>query len=142
MMTTLLTTAILATSTFGSWYSPEIANTIMEDVARGESHAYLDYDGDGEETILDAIGVLKRYYSNIENGNTISFTSEDMDTIASENGFDFIYWEIDFVDSTACRKYEYEADTITTIHVYYEDEDTCNGFYVELNPYEEIYTIK
>ena len=141
MLKTLLVAA-LTTSTFYSWYSPEIASNIMEDVARGESHAYLDYDGDGEETILDAIGVLKRYYSNIENGNTITFSADDMERIAEENGFDFIYWEIDFIDGTACRKYEYEADTITTIHIYYEDEDTCNGFYVELNPYEEIYTIK
>lgn len=142
MLNTIILAAALAFSTYCSWYSPEIASSIMDDVARGESHAYLDYDGDGEETILDAIGVLKRYYSNIENGNTIPFTSEDMEAIANENGFDYIYWEIDFIDGEACRKYEYETDTITTIHIYYEDEDICSGFYVELNPYEEIYTVK
>lgn len=140
MITTII--SLLAAPMFNSWYSPDIANQIMQDAAKHEYHAYLDYNGDGEENVVDAISVLKRYYSNIENGNTITFDSDKMDEIAEENGIDYIYYEIDFINDEATREYEYTADKVERIHIYYETEDIADGFYVVLNPFEEIISVE
>ena len=143
MITTIISLLTAASPLYNSWYSPEIADTIMQDAANHEYHAYLDYNGDGEENVVDAISVLKRYYSNIENGNTITFDSDKMDEIAEENGIDYIYYEIDFVDGVATREYEYTADKVERIHIYYETEDLMGcGFYVILNPFEETITVE
>lgn len=142
LATLFLATTITAAPLYNSWYSPEIADTIMKDAANHEYHAYLDYNGDGTEDVLDAISVLKRYYSNIENSNTIIFDKDVMDRIAEENGIDYIYYEIDFINDEATREYEYTADKVERIHIYYETEDIADGFYVILNPFEETTTVE
>ena len=142
MLTTLFLATTIAAPLYNSWYSSEIADTIMKDAANHEYHAYLDYNGDGAEDVLDAISVLKRYYSNIENGNTITFDKNVMDRIAEENGIDYIYYEIDFINGEATREYEYTADKVERIHIYYETEDIADGFYVILNPFEETITVE
>lgn len=142
MSAILVASLLTASSTYYSWYSPEIASHIMEDVVNGESHPYLDYDGDGTETILDAIGVLKRYHSNITNGNTITFDENEFADIMEENGIDAIYYEIDMTDQHACRCYSFTADKVMNIHIYYETENECSGFWVELNPFEERISVK
>ena len=141
MITTIIS-LLAAAPLYNSWYSPKIADTIMQDAAKHEYHAYLDYNGDGTEDVLDAISVLKRYYSNIENGNTITFDKDVMDRIAEENGIDYIYYEIDFIDDEATREYEYTADKVERIHIYYETEDIADGFYVVLNPFEETISVE
>lgn len=143
IMTAILAASLLIPSpTYHSWYSPEVATTIMNDVVNNESNPYLDYDGDGEETILDAIGVLKRYYSNITNGNTITFDENEFADIMEENGIDAIYYEIDMTDQHFCRRHSFTADKVMSIHIYYETEEACSGFWVELDPFKELISVK
>lgn len=141
MITALVSLAL--STTFYSWFAPEVSEAIVKDVIRGESHAYLDYDGDGEETMLDAVGVLKRYYSNIENGNTYTFNNKKVAEIMEENGNAPSYWEIDFVDNTPCRKYEVTVDKVTRINLYveYYEESYAENWTIEINPFKELTTV-
>lgn len=135
--------SLAATTTFHSWISPEIAQQITEDYVNGEYHSYLDYNGDGKEDIMDAIGILRRYNHNLNHGNTITFDQQSMDEIAEENGLDIIDWSIDFIDGTPCRKYSYTADKTTTIKVYYDTEEgDGETLTIELNPIEERFILK
>lgn len=135
--------SLAATATFHSWISPEIAQKITEDYVNGEYYSYLDYNGDGKEDIMDAIGILKRYNHNLTYGNTITFDQQSMDEIAEENGLDIIDWSIDFIDNRPCRKYSYTADKTTTIKVYYDTEEgDGETLTIELNPIEERFILK
>lgn len=141
-MITALATLALAT-TFHSWFAPEISETIVKDVVNSESHAYLDYNGDGEETLLDAVSVLKRYYTNLENGNTYTFNNKDVAEIMEENGNTPSYWEIDFVDNSVCRKYEVTVDKVTQINLYveYYEDNYAENWTIEINPFKELTTV-
>lgn len=141
MIITLATLALA--TTFHSWFAPEISETIVKDVVNSESHAYLDYDGDGEETLLDAVGVLKRYYTNLENGNTYTFNNKDVAEIMEENGNTPGYWEIDFVDNSVCRKYEVTVDKVTQINLYveYYEDNYAENWTIEINPFKELTTV-
>lgn len=65
---------------------------------------------------------------------TVTFDSSWMESYMEENGEDVIYWEIDWVGDTVCRKYEYTTRKKEKIHIYYECEDYSSGFYVIMNP--------
>lgn len=74
------------------------------------------------------------YNATIEEIPSVTFDSQWMESFVEENGEDVIYWEIDFIGRTPCRKYEYTTYERTTIHIYYECEKYCSGFYVHMNP--------
>lgn len=139
----LALTASMPAANFHSWFAPEIADSIVKEVVNEEYHEHLDYNGDGELDILDAIGVMKRYNENIENGNEITLDEETVQAIIEENyKKECIYWEIDFIDNQPCRKYEYTADKITTANIYLEfEDDTIDNVKVEINPFKEIVSV-
>ena len=123
-----------------SWFSPEIANNIIECVVNGEYHEHLDFNGDGVLSVADAVGVLRRYYDNIEYGNELTVDSDTVQAIIEENySVECVQWEIDFVNGEPCRKYELTVNEITTANIYliFED-DTTDNVEIEINPFEEI----
>ena len=123
-----------------SWFSPEIADNIIECVINGEYHSHLDFNGDGVLTVADAVGVARRYYENVTYGNKITVDSEVVQAIIEENySVECVQWEIDFVNDEPCRMYELTVDEITTANIYaiFED-DTTDNIAIEINPFEEI----
>ena len=123
-----------------SWFSPEIADNVIQCVVNGEYHEHLDFNGDGQLTVADAVGILRRYSDNIEYGNELTVDAETVESIIEENySVDCIYWEIDFVNGQPCRKYELTVDEITTANIYLEfEDDTMDNVEIEINPFEEI----
>jgi len=135
---------------YNSWISPEISDIIVDYVIKGEYHEHVDFNGDGELTIADAVGVRKRYEDNCTYGNEITLDKETIVDIAWENYTteymereDFVdnlmlYYEIDFVNGEPCRQYELTVSEITTAHIYYEfTDDTTGSIDIEINPFEE-----
>lgn len=123
-----------------SWFSPEIADHIVDCIINEEYHEHLDFNGDGVLSVADAVGVLRRYYDNIEYGNELTVDSETVQAIIEENySVECVQWEIDFVNGEPCRKYELTVDEITTANIYliFED-DTTDNIEIEINPFEEI----
>lgn len=123
-----------------SWFSLEITDHIVDCIINEEYHEHLDFNGDGVLSVADAVGVLHRYYDNIEYGNELTLDSETVESIIAENySVDCIYWEIDFVNDEPCRMYELTVDEITTANIYLEfADDTMDNVSVEINPFEEI----
>ena len=146
-MTTIFLALTLAApmpaETYHSRFSPEIAETIIEEAVKGEYQLHLDFDGDGELSALDAVNVLKRYSQNITNGNEFTVDFETIQGIIEENyNVECIYWEFDFVDSIPCRKYELTVDKITKANIYLEfEDDTFDNIEIEVNPFEEIVSV-
>lgn len=139
----LTVAALIPASNYYSWFSPEIADNIMQYVASGEYHSHVDFNGDGILTTADAVSVARHYDSNIENGNEITVDSYKIDEIISENWNESpVYWEIDFINEESCREYEKTFSEITEFHVYVEFENFCDGFYAVANPYEERIQVK
>ena len=123
-------------SSFSMGFSPSTAETIMYHCAEQTYDERYDFDGDGNETVLDAIGVLKQYYQNVENEQTITLDREIVNQLLEQETSDeVIYWEIDFVEKEVCRKYEYTANKDTRLHIYYETEIECSGFEVVVEPF-------
>jgi hypothetical protein len=83
------------------------------------------------------VNIIKRYEYNVKYGNTITLNDDYINSVAEENGLNIIYWEIYKVNDELCRKYEYTADNITTVYVWYEEEEKGNSLIIELNPFEE-----
>lgn len=135
---------------YHSWISPEISDIIIDKVINEEYYEHLDFNGDGELTIADAVGVRKRYEDNCTYGNEITLDEEIITDIAWENFTtermereDFVdnlmfYYEIDFVNKKPCRQYELTVSEITIANIYYEfADDTMGNVTVEINPFEE-----
>lgn len=77
---------------YHSWISPEISDIIIDYVIKGEYHEHVDFNGDGELTIADAVGVRKRYEDNCTYGNEITVDNETVESIIAENySVDCIY---------------------------------------------------
>ena len=122
-----------------SWFSPEIADNILTAIINDEYYTHLDFNGDNELTIADAVGVLYRYNSNVTYGNKLTVDKEVVESIITENyNIDCIYWEFDFVNNEPCRQYELAVDEITTANIYLEFADnTIDNVIIEINPFEE-----
>lgn len=135
-----LHSSLMPAPNYYSWFSPEIANNIVDCVINEEYHEHLDFNGDGVLSIADAVGVLHRYYDNIEYGNELTVDSDTIQSIIEENySVECVQWEIDFVNGEPCRKYELTVNEITTANIYliFED-DTTDNVAIEINPFEEI----
>ena len=126
--------------TFTMGFSPATAQAIVSHVVNETPYdVRYDADGDGHETIIDAIAVIKRYNYNVKNNATITLNETIIETLLTEQtDEEVIYWEIDYVENTPCRKYEYIANEETRLHVYYETENECSGFDVVMNPFTEL----
>lgn len=136
-MNVLIMAGIISlTSTFSMGFSPATAETIMGHVVNQTYDARYDFDGDGVESVLDAVGVLKQYHENVTNGQTITLDTDIVERLLSEQtDVDVIYWEIDFIEGVPCRKYECTATENTRLHIYYETEEECSGFEVVVEPF-------
>lgn len=135
---TILPVALAIAAAFHATVSPETAVTIMEYAVNEEYHEFLDFNGDGELSVVDAVGVLVRYNNNISCGNSYVVNEEEVMEIISENwNDDVMYWEIDFVEDDVRRMYEFIADKVTSFHVYIEFENYSAGFWGVVNPFEE-----
>ena len=135
-----LHTSLNPAPNYYSWFSPEIADNVIQCVVNGEYHEHLDFNGDGQLTVADAVGILRRYSDNIEYGNELTVDSDTVQSIIEENySVECVQWEIDFVNGEPCRKYELTVDEITTANIYliFED-DTTDNIEIEINPFEEI----
>ena len=135
-----LHSSLMPAPNYYSWFSPEIANNIIECVVNDEYHEHLDFNGDGVLSVADAVGVLHRYYDNIEYGNELTVDGDTVQSIIEENySVECVQWEIDFVNDEPCRKYELTVNEITTANIYliFED-DTTDNVAIEINPFEEI----
>lgn len=123
--------------TYYSWYSPQIANNILQYIINEEYHPHVDFNGDGILTLSDAVSVYQRYNYNVKYGNTITLDENYINCVAEENGLNIIYWEIYKINNDVCREYEYTANDITTVYVWYEEEERGDSLIIELNPFEE-----
>lgn len=131
---------------YHSWYSEEIAKSIMMNVVSNEYYPHLDFNGDNELSVVDAVAVRKRYLYNKLNGNTMHFGESDVmeiivENFRSEEYDEYFYYEIDFVNGECGRAYEMDFSEITSIHVYIEMNNEVSGFDVIVNPIEEIYSV-
>lgn len=122
-----------------SWISPEIADYIVNSVINGEYHEYLDFNGDGDLNIADAVGVLRRYYDNIEYGNKLTVDGETVESIILENyNINCTYWEFNSINSVSCKEYSFTVNEIATANIYLEFADgTTDNISIEVNPFEE-----
>lgn len=137
-----LTSSPMPADNYFSWISPEIAEEIQECVLDGEYREYLDFNGDGELSMADAVGVLKRYQDNITYGNEITLDREVVQDIVQENySDDAIYWEIDRVNGNLTRQYELVANDIMQAEIYVEFENGSECIMVEVNPFTETITV-
>lgn len=124
---------------YHSWISPEISDIIIDYVIKGEYHEHVDFNGDGELTIADAVGVRKRYEDNCQYGNEITVDSKAVETIVKENYLvDAMYWEFDIINGEIEREFEITASEITTARIYIELSDYSTEFVeIEINPFTE-----
>lgn len=122
--------------------SPKTAMEIQEHILDGKFREYLDFNGDGELTIADVVGVSKRYADNCKYGNEIKLDSEVVENIIVENYTETpIYWEIDRVNGNLTRQYELTASKIMQAEIYVEFENNSDIIQVEINPFTEIITV-
>ena len=135
---TILAAALVAVPSFYSYYTPEVATHIALEAAAGNYHEYLDFNGDGTLDLTDAVKVLQRRQNNIDNGCTAYFGTEEVNEIFEENGINCIYWEIDFIETEATRQYELTTQEKVNVHIYYETEIECDGFWINIDPVSEL----
>ena len=141
-LTLALTSSPSPSENYCSWISPEIADVIQECVLDGKYRQHLDFNGDGELTIADVVGVRKRYQDNCTYGNEITLDSEVVENIIAENYTETpIYWEIDRVNGNLTRQYELTASEIMQAEIYVEFENNSDIIQVEINPFMEIVTV-
>lgn len=129
-----------------SWYSEEIAESIMETAVANEYYPHLDFNGDGVLSVVDAVSVRKCYIYNVLNGNTMHFGESDVMEIVAENFKpeeynEYFYYEIDFVNGECCRAYEMDFSETAYIHVYMEMNEKTTDFSVLIRPTEESYQV-
>jgi hypothetical protein len=87
--------------------SPEISAEIITCIINGEYRQHIDYNGDGNLTISDAVCVEKRYQNNCICGNSLEFTGDDVREIIAENYAEYpIEWEICSVNNDICCMYD------------------------------------
>lgn len=135
-----------------SWIAPEISEIVVNCIIQGRSYSHLDFNGDGELTIADAVGISRRYQDNVKYGNEITLDSETIYDIGWENFSDgierqefienLLYYEIDTVNGTPCRQYELTVSEVTEARIYYEFETYSDTITVTLDPYKEYIQVK
>jgi hypothetical protein len=138
-----LTSSPAPAPNYSSWISPEIADCIKTATINGEYYEYLDFNGDGNLNIADAVGVSKRYEDNVKYGNEITIGADTVESIITENyNIDAIYWEFDLINDDVVREYEITTDSIITARIYIEFIDYSTDFVtIEINPFEETATV-
>ena len=131
-MNVILTTAILSAMVFTApAYSKADAENALDTLVNGEYAETYDVNLDGTLEMLDVLEMLKESNKTA----TAHIDGNVIDEIMKENGIDCIYYEIDFVNSVPCRKYEiYGNEKDFRIHIYYETEENASGFWLAISP--------
>ena len=126
-----------------SWFSPEVADIVCDYAANEEYHEYLDYNGDGQLSISDAVSIARRYQENCDYGNQITIDAEVVNSIIEENyTIPCMYWEFDRVDDRIVRQYEVITDCIISADIYLEFEDfSSEHIVIEIDPFQETATV-
>lgn len=133
---------------YTSWISPAVADIVQQYVIDGKFYNHLDFNGDGELSIADVVGISKRYQDNVQYGNEITLDYETIIDIGWENFSEsldreyfteneLLYWEICRVNDVPCRQYELTVSEISEAEIYFEFEESAESVTVRLNPYEE-----
>lgn len=130
--------AVAASENYYSEISPEVSAEIQELVIAGEYREYLDFNGDGKLTIADSVGVERKYQYNVQNGNTVIFDREDVQSIVAENYADSpIQWEICGINDEPCRVYEVEISEVTRLTILLDFVEYGESLEIQVNPYTE-----
>jgi hypothetical protein len=131
-MNVILTTAILSAMVFTTpAYSKVDVENALDTLVNGEYAETYDVNLDGTLEMLDILEMLKESNKTA----TAHIDGNVIDEIMKENGIDCIYYEIDFVNSVPCRKYEiWGNENDFKIHVYYETEENASGFWLAISP--------
>ena len=146
-----LTSSPMPSPNFNSWIAPEISDTIVNCVIKGEYQQHLDFNGDNFLTIADAVGVAKRYDDNVKYGPyTVDETGKYKMYFSEENS-----WDGSNVYIAATAKTFYITNNkkwTDTIYVYVWNSSTSEyakswpgieATYVETNSYgEAIYKVE
>lgn len=134
-----MTSSPTPSENYNSYISPEISNEIIMDITCGNADKmYLDFNGDSELNIADAVGVLKRYTDNVNNGNELTIDSETVSAIYAENFTeDMEYFEFYRVNDETCREYEVSVSDISIVDIWVENENIGTTIKVKVNPIEE-----
>lgn len=125
--------------TYHSWFAPEITETICDYIANEEYHAHVDYNGDGQLSIADAVCVSRRYEENCDFGNEITVDFETVNAIAEENfNAPVMEWEFCEINNEITCEYQIITSEIISATIRYEFEDFSVEYVeIEINPFEE-----
>lgn len=144
-ITAICISAVMVSAPAENYYaeiSPEISAEIITCIVNGEYRQHIDYNGDGNLTISDAVCIEKRYQNNCIYGNSLEFTGDDVREIIAENYTEYpIEWEICSINGDPCCCYDIAVSEITDINILFEWENQSEVIEVELNPYTEIYKV-
>ena len=143
-----MTMIIAACATFGMLWgvSPTSAAVVMGTAANHEYREYMDYNGDGVLSTIDAVSIMREYEYNSTYGNTMTYGENDVLAVVEENlnpseYCDYFYYEIDSVNGEVCRRYSYDCSKYTELHVYCEVNDTVFQYTVSIDPITETTTV-
>ena len=131
-MNVIITIATLSAMVFtASAYNKVDVQNGLDTLVSGEYAETYDVNGDGTLEMLDIVEMLQE-----SNRTATAHIDENViDEIMKENEIDCIYYEIDFVNSVPCRKYEvWGNEKDFKIHVYYETEENASGFWLVISP--------
>ena len=131
-MNVILTTAILSAMVFTTPdYSKVDVENALDTLVNGEYSETYDVNHDGTLEMLDVVEMLQESNRTA----TAHIDGKVIDEIMKENEIDCIYYEIDFVNSIPCRKYEiWGNEKDFRIHIYYETEEISSGFWLAISP--------
>lgn len=134
-----LTTSPAPSANYNSWISPEISAEIVENITCGNADKmYLDFNGDNVLNVADAVGVLKRYTDNVNNGNELTIDSETVSAIYAENFTeDMEYFEFYNINGDNCRQYDITVSDVSIVDIWVENEEIGTTIKVKVNPIEE-----
>ena len=131
-MNVIITIATLSAMVFTApAYNKVDVQNGLDTLVSGEYAETYDVNHDGTLEMLDIVEMLQE-----SNRTATAHIDENViDEIMKENEIDCIYYEIDFVNSVPCRKYEiWGNEKDFKIHIYYETEENASGFWLVISP--------
>ena len=141
MMITMLICGAAIMQPAANYYSsvsPETAAEIITECKAGNYHSFLDYNGDGELTIADAVCVSRKYEANCRDGNVYHLGSAEINEIIAENYTEApIEYEITSINDNICCLYAADFTEISRLTLLMEFEDAAETLEIQVNPFTE-----
>lgn len=120
-----------------SWVSPEVSDEIGFYLSCGISPLFLDYNGDGDLTVSDAVCVYRRYLDNVEFGNELTVDSETVSEIVAEN-YDSLpvswYFDVEGLQSESVTVCDV---TDAVLHLEFDDGSEADVL-LQIDPFQEM----